>query len=192
MGMMVARVAALTLILAVSCPLPQANGFGLRLGPFFIGGRAHHNHHHRHLVRGPTEAPHPEAARPDDVAQNRPPSLLYSVLAWPLLVDDIFRGTNHSSWPFNYQSIFDQAFAEYPAKRVADLCPRRLGDGDADLGVGREIAPTAAQQPLLQKLSAAIAQANGYLIKSCPAASNAARGAFTAYGFADRRDDHGA
>ena len=34
--------------------------------------------------------------------------------------------------------------------------------------VGREIAPTAAQQPLLQKLGTALAQANGYLIKSCP------------------------
>ena len=35
--------------------------------------------------------------------------------------------------------------------------------------IGREIAPTAAQQPLLQKLGTALAQANGYLIKSCPA-----------------------
>jgi hypothetical protein len=116
------------------------------------------------------EAPHPEAAPTDDVTQNRTPSLLYPILAWPSFVDDIFGSTNHSSWPFNYQSIFDQAFAEYPAKRVADLCPRRLGEGDADLGIGRVIAPTAAQQPLLQTLGTALAQANGYLIKSCPAA----------------------
>jgi LTXXQ motif family protein len=152
------------------CPWPQASGFGLRLGPFLFGGRAHHHYHHRHVVRRPIEAPHREAAPTDDVAQNRAPSLLYPILVWPLFVDDIFRPTNHSSWPFNYQSIFDQAFAEYPAKRVADLCPRRLGEGDADLGIGREIAPTAAQQPLLQKLGTALAQANGYLIKSCPAA----------------------
>jgi hypothetical protein len=91
-------------------------------------------------------------------------------MAWDSFVDVIFRPANHSRWPFNYQSIFDQAFAEYPAKRVADLCPRGLGEGDADLGIGREIAPTAAQQPLLQKLGTALAQANGYLIKSCPAA----------------------
>ncbi len=173
MAMIGVRIAALGLVLAVLCPSPQASGFGLRLGPFFFGGRAHH--HHRHAVRKPTDVPHPEAtptaeATPtDDVAQNRAPSLLYSILAWPSIADDIFTSTNHSSWPFSYQNIFDQAFAEYPAKHVGDLCPRRLGEGDAALGIGREIGPTAAQQSLLQKLNAALAQANGYLIKSCPA-----------------------
>jgi LTXXQ motif family protein len=170
MAMIGVRVASLGLVLAVLCPSPQANGFGLRLGPFLFGGQAHHHYHHRHLVRRPIEAPHPEAAPPDDIAQNRPPSLLYAILAWPSFVDAIFRPANHSSWSFSYESIFDQAFAEYPAKRVADLCPRRLGEGDADPGIGHEIAPTAAQQPLLQKLGTALAQANGYLIKSCPAA----------------------
>ena len=100
--------------------------------------------------------------------QNRAPSLLYPILAWPSFADEIFRPVSYSSWPFSYQSIFDQAFAEYPAKSVADLCPRQIGKSDATLHIGREIAPTAAQQPLLQKLGTAIAQANGYLIKSCP------------------------
>lgn len=163
------RVAVLGLALAILFPSPQASGFGLRLGPFFFGGRAHH-HYHRHVTRRPMETPHPETTPTDDLAQNRPPSLLYPVLAWPSFVRDIFRPTNHSSWPFSYQRIFDQAFAEYPAKRVADLCPRKLGEDGADLGIEREIAPTAGQQPLLQKLGTAIAQANGYLIKSCPAA----------------------
>jgi LTXXQ motif family protein len=163
------RVAVLGLALAILFSSPQASGFGLRLGPFFFGGRAHH-HYHRHVTRRPMETPHPEATPTDDLAQNRPPSLLYPVLAWPSFVRDIFRPTNHSSWPFSYQRIFDQAFAEYPAKRVADLCPRKLGEDGADLGIEREIAPTAGQQPLLQKLGTAIAQANGYLIKSCPAA----------------------
>jgi hypothetical protein len=90
-------------------------------------------------------------------------------LAWPSFADDIFRPTNYCSWPFSYQSIFDQAVAEYPVKRVADLCPRRIGTGNAALRIGREIAPTAAQRPLLQELGTALAQANGYLIKSCPA-----------------------
>jgi len=169
MAMIGVRIAALGLALAVLCPSQQACAFGLRLGPFLLGGRAHHHYHHRHVVRRPIEAPHREAAPTDDVAQNRAPSLLYPILAWPSFADDIFRPTNYSPWPFGYQSIFDQAFAEYPAKRVADLCPRRLGEGDADLGIGREIAPTAAQRPLLQKLGTAFAQANGYLIKSCPA-----------------------
>jgi hypothetical protein len=118
-------------------------------------------------MRRPTEAPHSNAT-PTDVAQNRAPGLLYPIVAWPSFADDIFRPTNYSSWPFSYQSIFNQAFAEYPVKRVADLCPRRKG-GDAALRIGREIAPTPAQRPLLQKLGTALAQANGYLIKSCPA-----------------------
>ena len=165
MAMIGVRIAALGLAVAVLCPSPQAGGFGLRLGPFLLGGRAHH--HHR-LVRRPTEALHSEAT-PTDVAQNRAPSLLYPILAWPWFADDIFRPTNYFPWPFSYQSIFDQAFAEYPAKRVADLCTRQIEKSDATLRIGREIAPTAAQQPLLQKLGTALAQANGYLIKFCPA-----------------------
>jgi hypothetical protein len=90
-------------------------------------------------------------------------------LAWRSFAHDIFWPTDHFSWPFSYQSIFDQTFAEYPAKLVADLCPRQLAKGDASLHIGRAIAPTAAQEPLLQKLGNAVAQANGYLIKSCPA-----------------------
>ena len=96
----------------------------------------------------------------------------YSTLSWPglhLPISHIFKPINYSSWPFSYQSIFNQAFAEYPAKRVADLCPHQIGKSDATLRIGREIAPTAAQQPLLQKLGTALAQANGYLINSCPA-----------------------
>ena len=165
MPMIGVRIAALGLALAVLCPSPQACAFGLRLGPFLLGWRAHH---HRHVVGKPTEALHSEAT-PTDVAQNRAPSLLYPILTWTSFADDIFGPTNYSSWPFSYQSIFDQAFAKYPAMRVADLCPRGIEKGDAAPRIGREIAPTAAQQPLLQKLSTALAQANGYIIKSCPA-----------------------
>jgi hypothetical protein len=164
-GMIGVRIAALGLVLAVLCSSQQACAFGLRLGPFLFGGRWHH--HHRHLVRRPTEAP-PSEATSTDVAQSRAPTLLYPALAWPSFADDIFGPTNSSAWPFGYQSVFDQAFAEYPAKRVADLCPRRIGKVDAALRIGREIAPTAAQRPLLEKLGTALAQANGYLMKSCP------------------------
>ena len=155
MAMIGVRIAALGLVLAVFCPSPQACAFGLRLGPFLLGWRAHH--HHRYLVRRPTEALHSEAP-PTDVAQNRAPSLLYPILAWSSFADDIFRPTNNSSWPFSYQSIFNQAFAEYPAKRVADLCPRRIGNSDGALR-WREIGPTPAQRPLLQKLGTALATA---------------------------------
>ena len=192
MAMIGVRIAALGLALAVLCPSSQASAFGIRLGPFLLfGGRAHHHHRstscggrlrrcERRLRRcggqprrceGRPRRSLPEATPTDDVAQNRTPSLLYPILAWPSLADDIFLfcPTNRSSWPFSYQVFFDQAFAEYPAKRVADLCPRRLGESDATLRIGRAIAPTAAQEPLLQNLGTALAQANGYLIKSCPA-----------------------
>jgi hypothetical protein len=135
MGMIGVRIAALGLVLVVLCPSSQARAFGLRLGPFLLGGRAHH-HYHRHLVRRPTEALHSEAT-PTDVAKNRAPSLLYPILAWPSFADVIFRPTNYSPWPFSYQSIFDQAFAEYPAKRVAELCPRQIGNSDGRVGSRR-------------------------------------------------------
>jgi hypothetical protein len=153
MAMIGVRIAALGLALAVLCPSPQASAFGIRLGPFLLfGGRAHHHLHHRHVVRRPTEAlrrPTEAALRPtetvqrptealhskatltEDVAQNRAPSLLYPILAWPSFADDIFRPTNYSPWPFSYQSIFDQAFAEYPAKRVVSLTCAPAGSGRA-------------------------------------------------------------
>jgi hypothetical protein len=156
------RIAVFGLTLAILGPSQQTWALGVRLGPFFLGWRAHH---HRHLSRRPTEAPHSD---PIGVAQNRTPSFFYPILTWPSLADNIFRPTNISPWPFTYQRIFDQAFAEYPAKRFVELCTPPIGRGDASLRIGREIAPTAAQQPLLQKLGTALAQANGYLIKFCP------------------------
>ena len=126
MAMIGVRFATIGLALAVLCPSPQACAFGLRFGPFLLGGRAHH-HHHRHVVRRPTEALHPEATPTEDVAQNRAPSLLYPILAWPSFADDIFWPTDHSSWPFSYQSIFDQAFAEYPPSVSPTYAPASSG-----------------------------------------------------------------
>ncbi len=103
-----------------------------------------------------------------DLPPAGPPTLLYPVLAWPTIYDDIFAPSASSSWSFGYQNIFDQAFGKYPAQRSADLCPYR--DNTAAL-VGRitqETSPDGKQQPLLQKLATALGQANGYLIKACP------------------------
>src|SRR5580700_169416 len=125
MAMIGVRIAALGLALAVLCPSPQACAFGLRLGPFLLGWRAHH--HHRHFVRRPTEGRHSEATPTDD-AQNRAPSLIYPILAWPSFADDIFGPTNYSPWPFSYQSIFDQAFAWNIPPSVSLTCaPARSG-----------------------------------------------------------------
>ena len=76
MGVIGVRIAALGLALAVLCPSPQACAFGLRLGPFLFGVRAHHHHHYRYVVRRqteavrrPTEGLHPKATPTDDVAR---------------------------------------------------------------------------------------------------------------------------
>ena len=81
MAMIGVRIAALGLALAVLCPSPQACAFGLRLGPFLLGWRAHH--HHRHFVRRPTEALHSEATPTDDCTKSRAkPTLPYLGLAF--------------------------------------------------------------------------------------------------------------
>jgi hypothetical protein len=157
------RIAMFGLALAILGSSQQVCAFGLRLGPFLLGWRAHH---HRHLARRPAEAPHSDTV---DVTQNGTASLLYPIVTWPSFADDIFRPTNISPWPFTYQRIFGEAFAEYSAKRSAELCGRPIAKGDPILRIGHEITPTAAQQPLLQKLGAALALANGYLVKYCPA-----------------------
>jgi hypothetical protein len=154
------RIAVFGLALAILGPSQQTSALGVRLGPFFLGWRAHH---HRHLSRRPTEAR--DAV---DGAQDRSPSLLYPILSWSSFADDIFRPAQISPWPFTYQRIFDQAFAEFPAKRFVEPCNRPIGKGDIRLRMGRDIAPTAAQRPLVQKLGIALAQANGYLVKTCP------------------------
>jgi len=51
MAMIGARIAALGLALAVFYSSQQACAFGLRLGPFLFGVRAHHHHHHHHHYR---------------------------------------------------------------------------------------------------------------------------------------------
>src|SRR6516164_3562842 len=78
MAMIGVRIAALGLALAVLCPSPQACAFGLRLGPFLLGGRAHH--HHRHFVRRPTEALHSEAT---PLTLHKIARQTYSTLSWP-------------------------------------------------------------------------------------------------------------
>src|SRR6516225_9840673 len=71
------RIAALGLVLAVLCASQQACAFGLRLGPFVLGGRVHH-HHHRHFVRRPTEALPSEATPTYKIARQT-----FCILSWP-------------------------------------------------------------------------------------------------------------
>ncbi len=159
----IARVGVLALSLIALIPPQQANAYRLRLWPFHfrLAGGGHH-HHWRRLAHSETSAPEP---RENTTA---PPTLLYPVLAWPGLDDDIFWPKPSSSWTFGYENIFGQAFAKYQPQRPSDLCPYRMAAGEIIIRVSRQIMPTAAQKPLLEKLATALGQANGYLIKSCP------------------------
>ena len=192
MAMIGVRIAVLGLALAALCLSSQACAFGLRLGPFLLGWRAHH-HHHRHLVRRPPRGGSIPKLRP--LMVHKIARQAYSNLSCPgLCLPMIFSGRPTIALGRSATKAFSaRPSPEYPAKRVADLCTRQIGKSDAILRIGREIAPIAAQQPLLQKLGTALAQANGYLIKSCPTE-------FTPppverlqlSGLADRRDDYGA
>ncbi len=175
-----ARIGVIALALATLFPTSQAaQAFGLSFGPFHLyvpGG-----HRRSHVARtepSATEAPaqpgSPSSAAPQTSLPQTglppagPPSLLYPVLAWPAIYDEIFTPSASSSWSFGYRNIFDQAFAQYPPQRSADLCPYRDRTAEIVGRITQETSPDAKQQPMLQKLATALGQANGYLIESCP------------------------
>jgi hypothetical protein len=171
------RIAAAAVIAAALCAPQAAVAFGIRLGPLhlYLPGLHYYHRYHGRVAR--TE-PAPRMARtePGEAAtpaaqeqpESGPPSLLYPVLAWPALDDDIFRPRAPAPWAFGYDSIFSQAFAKYSPQRVAAFCPTRIAVDELVMHITRETAPTAVQRPLLQNLATALGQANGYLIKSCP------------------------
>ena len=169
---MPARIAcagAVALAFIALSPPPEAHG--LRLGPFHFRLAVPGHHHWRRIARSETAAPWRRMARPETTApepESVAPTLLYPILAWPSLDDDIFWPKASSPWTFGYENIFGQAFAKYSPQRAAELCPDRMSAGEIVMRVTREVLPTAVQKPLLEKLTTALAQANGYLIKSCP------------------------
>jgi hypothetical protein len=163
MPMVCVRFGAAVIVFAALCSSPPpAMAFGLHLGPLSLGlplpGLRRHGPVARRSGPDTAESPSTGADRLD---------LLYPVLVWPVLYDDMLLGDT-SYWPFGYESIFDQAFSKYAPKRAAELCPYRDTTAEIVMRISREIKPTAAQKPLLQNLAAALGQANGYLIKSCP------------------------
>ena len=164
-------------IAAALCSPQAAVAFGIRLGPLhlYLPGPHYYHRYHGRMARS-EPAPRMARAEPGEVAtpsaqeqsENSSPSLLYPVLAWPALDDDIFWPRASVPWAFGYDDIFSQAFAKYSPQRVAAFCPTRISVDDLVMRITRETAPTAAQKPLLQNLATALGQANGYLIKSCP------------------------
>jgi hypothetical protein len=185
-----ARIAAVALAAVAFFPYPQtAEAFGLNFGPLHLhlpmhGGHRHRHvarylpihggHRHRHVARTEprtAETPQPpQAATPEGpLPPAGPPSMLYPVLAWQAIYDEIFRPSTMSSWSFGYRNIFDQAFGRYPPQqRSADLCPYRDNTAEIAGRINEETSPDDKQKPLLQTLVTALGRANGYLIKACP------------------------
>ena len=162
--------AAVLIVAAVQAPRP-ARAFGLHFGPIYFHLPFRGGHRHKRIARSEPTAIAAPAALPlanDDIASGTSPTLLYPALAWPSLYDAIFEpGT--SSWPFGYQTIFDQAFMKFVSQQTSGLCPYRDTAAHAAMQITRLTAPTVAQKTQLEKLATALGQANGYLVKSCPA-----------------------
>lgn len=171
-----ARIAVVALAAVAFFPSSQAaEAFGLNFGPFHLYVPIPGGHRHRHVARTePGAAATPQSASTQPAPEGPlpvagPPSMLYPVLAWQSIYDEIFAPSASSSWSFGYRNIFDQAFGRYPPQqRGADLCPYRDNTAEIVGRITQAVSPDAKQQPLLQKLATALGQANGYLIKACP------------------------
>jgi LTXXQ motif family protein len=147
---------------AVTFSAPPAAAFSLRVGPFHIGLPFFGFHRHRLYMR----ADRRDVTRSD--AQGVTSALLYPNLALTAVLQDVFFADDSSPWPFDYQRIFSTAFARLPASEDRRLCQPSL-DANAIVGrVSAEVAPSADQQQLLQKLGGALGAASGFLIKACP------------------------
>src|SRR5208282_2552607 len=122
----IARAGAVALAFIALSPPPEAHG--LRLGPFHFRLAVPGHHHWRRIARSETAAPWRRVARPETTTPWRrvarpetttpepesvAPTLLYPILAWPSLDDDIFWPKASSPWTFGYENIFGQAFAKY-------------------------------------------------------------------------------
>jgi hypothetical protein len=161
----------------ISSATPSA-AFGLHLGPFhiglpFFGHSSRHRHHaalHRSRIYDRAVEEKPSGARePESAPSVDNSALLYPSLALPALYDNIFWPARSASWPFGYDALFDSAFA----KASSGANPQTCQPADTNAVVGRiaaEIKPSAAQQPLVQKLGQAIGMASGYLAQACPKA----------------------
>lgn len=178
-----ARIGAVVLVVTALYQPQTATAFDLRLGPFHLSFPGRHTHARR-IARSERTARPERISHSDQVARSEPataaaitapepaesasPSVLFPVLAWPSLYDDVFWPQASTPWAFSYESIFSQAFSRYSPQHVSAFCPYRASTDEIVTRITRETTPNAAQKPLLEQLATALSQANGYLIKSCP------------------------
>jgi hypothetical protein len=168
-----AYVAISVLIVVVSSPSPSA-AFGLRLGPFHLGlpsfGHRHRPAQHPDVPAGAAIYNRTESTEAAGKEPAHGPSspLLYPGLALPAVYGDIFAPASAAPWPFGYDAIFRAAFAKASVDQDQHPCqPTDRGTAVVER-IGREIRPTVAQRPLLQKLGRALGMASGFLAQSCP------------------------
>ena len=169
------RVGVIALAFVSLFPSSQAtHAFGIDLGPFHFYLPIPGPPHRSAPPAEPSATETPQAAAPQaeqpkgPLPPAGPPTLLYPVLAWPGIYDEIFNPGATTTWSFGYRNIFDQAFAQYPPQRSADLCPYRDRTAQIVGRITQAVSLGEKQQPTLQKLATALGQAHGYLIKSCP------------------------
>jgi len=158
-----ACIAVVVFAASISAP-PPAAAFGLRIGPFHFGVPflPHWGYRHRlYMHANPNELAHG--------APTRPPAspLLYPGLGLAAVFQSIFFPADAPAWPFGYARIFSTAFARSPANGDPRLCQPAV-DGNAIVNrIRAEVAPTADQEPALQKLGGALGAAAGFLAKGC-------------------------
>ncbi len=168
---------AIGVLIGVTCSASPSAAFDLRLGPLhfglpFLGHSFGHRHWptpHHDIPAGAGIYDTTEPVAPSS-AQGAASPLLYPGLALPAIYNDIFSPASLSRWPFGYEAIFRAAFAKAPADHdLAQVPCRQIVRGTAIVErLGRDIRPTAAQRPLLQKLGSALGMASGFLARSCP------------------------
>lgn len=174
-----AGVATGLLVAAISCSAPSAAS-ALELGPFHIGlpFLGHHFAHRRRPGPGPevpAEARICDYASPQESgrqaaaqdAGGAAAALLYPGLALPIIYDDVFWPSASLQWPFSYDAIFHAAFGKSGGDEGRCQCQADRGSAVIER-IGREIRPSAAQRPLLQKLGGAFAMTSGFVAKFCP------------------------
>ncbi len=157
-----ASVAIAALVAISFCSQPAA-AFGLRVGPFHIGIPFYLSHHHRLYMRASPR----ELAQTESVP-NLTSALLYPNLALPAIFQNVFFPDYLSPWPFGYERVFSTAFAKAPVSEDQRLCRPSLDANAIATRIRTEVAPSADQMPLLQKLSGALGASAGFLAKACP------------------------
>jgi LTXXQ motif family protein len=154
---------AFAALVAVNLCCQPAAAFGLRIGPFHIGLPFYLPHHHRLYMRAsPHELAHSESA------PSLTSALLYPNLALPAIFQNVFFPDYASPWPFGYEKIFSTAFAKAPASEDQRLCRPSLDANAIVTRIRTEVAPSADQMALLEKLGGALGASAGFLAKACP------------------------